>query len=56
MMIEKNRNRIRGYNDSRVIAQARSSSGIKAKAYEAPEKKDGFVDRETTYNDYLGID
>lgn len=50
MRIEKNRNRIRGYNDSRVVSQARASSGIKAKTYEAPEKKDGFLDRKSQAN------
>lgn len=44
MSIEKNRSRIRGYNDSRVVSQARASSGIKSKTYDTPEKE-GVVSR-----------
>ena len=50
MRIENNRDRIRGYNDSRVVSQARASSGIKAKTYEAPERKDGFLDGKSQAN------
>lgn len=50
MKIEKDRSRIRGYNDSRLVSQARALSGIKAKTYEAPERKDGFLDRKSQTN------
>ena len=55
MMIEKNRNRIRGFNDSRLVTQARVSSGTKAKVYEAPEKKDGFLDKKSQINSSTDI-
>ena len=38
MKIEENRSRIQEYNDSRVVTQARASSGIKAKVYTLPEQ------------------
>lgn len=40
--INQNRQRIRGYNDSRVVSQAFASSGVKAKTYTPPEPKDTF--------------
>ena len=45
MKIKGNRQRIREYNDSRVVTQAYASSGMKAKTYEAPEKNDAFLNK-----------
>ena len=45
MQIEKNRNKVRGYNDSRVVAQAKADSGVKAKVYTPPENKDSFMEK-----------
>jgi len=41
MKIEKNRQVIRGYNDSRV-AEQRFNSGVRAKQYVPPEKKESL--------------
>ena len=38
MKVEKNRKRVRGYNDSRVVTQAYGAVGVRAKKYIPPEK------------------
>ena len=46
MKIKGNRQKIREYNDSRVVTQAYASSGVKAKTYEMPERKDAFLNKD----------
>lgn len=45
MRIKNNRQRIREYNDSRIVTGAYASSGARAKVYEAPERKDTFLNK-----------
>ncbi|MBR0467841.1 hypothetical protein IJJ53_02970 [Candidatus Saccharibacteria bacterium] len=44
MKVEKNRQIVRGYNDSRVVTGA-YTNGPRAKKYTPPEKKDGVLDK-----------
>ena len=45
MRIKGNRQRIREYNDSRIVTEAYASSGIRAKTYEAPKTQDAFLNK-----------
>ena len=38
MKVERNRKRVRGYSDSRVVTQAYGAAGLRAKKYTPPEK------------------
>ncbi len=42
--IEKNRKIIRGYNDAKIVSQARAQSGIKAEIYMPPSDEVGGGD------------
>jgi hypothetical protein len=50
MKVEKNRQIVRGYNDSRVVTGA-YTNGPRAKKYTPPEKKDGVLDKNPVNRD-----
>lgn len=50
MKTEKNRQIVRGYNDSRVVTGA-YANGPRAKKYTPPEKKDGVLDKKPINRD-----
>lgn len=50
MKTEKNRQIVRGYNDSRV-ATSMYANGPRAKKYTPPEKKDGVLDKKPINRD-----
>ena len=50
MRVKSNRQRIKEYNDSRIVSEAYASSGVRAKTYKAPERNDAFLNKDNQAN------
>lgn len=53
--VKNNRQRIREYNDSRIVTEAYASSGVRAKTYEAPKGNDTFLNKNKRDNSATSI-